>query len=659
MDLSELNEAQRAVVTGPDGAALVVAGAGTGKTRTLVHRVAWLLEQGVPATSIVLLTFTRRAAAEMLDRVSMLVGPKGKSVQGGTFHAFAHLVIRRHAALLGLTRSFTLLDRSDAEQLVGMCRAELGLGGGGHRFAQRGTITNVLSKHVNLGKPIAEILHDDYPQYESDAADFERIRVRYKERKLAQDLVDYDDLLVHLGTVLKNPDALAEIAGGAVHVLVDEYQDTNRIQGMIACLLASVHGNLMVVGDEAQSIYAFRGAVVENILDFPEIFPDANVTLLEDNYRSTPQIIALANGILASASRGFDKRLRSGAPAGPPPERVAVEDEHTQADAVVRRVLELREQGIGLDRQAVLFRSATHAHLLEVALAQANIPFRKFGGMRFVEASHVKDLLSVLRIVANPRDALSWFRVLGWADGLGAKTAEALSARIAESQPPRLNPDEFKKRKFHADLVYLSAWIDGMVAAGDDVHVVVARAVDGYRQILPRLYEDAKRRIKDIESLALIAERHDRLDELLAELALDPVEESELEGADREDEVLTLSTVHSAKGLEWEAVIVLQAVDGGFPSAYAMNKEEDIEEERRLLYVAVTRARRYLWLMQPQFTSARFGTYTTPGCSLLDVIPDLAVRAPEIRWRPPPRQAAAKGKVDEDHLARVRKYFGG
>jgi DNA helicase-2/ATP-dependent DNA helicase PcrA len=660
MDISTLNEAQREAVTSPGGPHLVIAGAGTGKTRTLVHRVAWLLEQGEPAPGVVLLTFTRRAAAEMLARVADLAGPRGRGVQGGTFHSFGHLMLRRHARRLGYTPSFTLLDRGDAESLIGMIRAELGFTSSERRFPRRGTIMDVLSKSINTDRDVESILIAEYPQYEQEAEAILRIGERYTERKRAQDLMDYDDLLVLLAKLLRDDaEARAEIAHACRHVLVDEYQDTNRVQGLIACLLASVHNNLMVVGDEAQSIYAFRGAAVENILDFPLIFDDARVTKLEENYRSTPEILHLANGILATAERGYDKTLRPTLPPGGLPELVRVDDEHAQAELVVRAVLELREQGVDLNRQAVLFRSAMHAHLLEVALTSANVPFRKFGGLRFSEAAHIKDVLSLLRVVANPRDQLSWFRVLGWCEGLGPKTAEAMAATVATAEPPGLRPEEHKKRKYYADLVDLHRLLELCAGAMPTPMPVVDLCVSWYRERLPRLFEDHRRRVKDLDSLLLIASRAPTLEEMLADLALDPIDSSDEEDGVREDELLTLSTVHSAKGLEWDTVFLLQLVDGAFPGVHALDDADDLEEEKRLLYVAVTRARRRLYMLQPTFTMSRGarGSWTAPDCSLLEAIDDVDDRLLRRSGRLKPLSLPAKAEPDPRRLDRVLRYF--
>ena len=660
MDLSELNEAQRAAVTAPDGAHLVVAGAGTGKTRTLVHRVAWLLEQGVPAPGIVLLTFTRRASAEMLDRVARIVGASAHGVRGGTFHSFANGALRRHADVLGYAPSFTILDRGDAESLVGMVRGELGLGGSERRFAKRGTILNVLSRAVNTSKPIADVLEDQYPQYASDVADFERIAVRYAERKKAQGVVDFDDLLVLLAKLLtEHPEARRALSHAARHVLVDEYQDTNRLQAKIAALLSSVHGNLMVVGDEAQSIYGFRGAVVDNILDFPAMFEGTRLTLPEEHYRTAQPILDLANGILEGATRGYGKHLRSRRLEGPMPLQVEVEDEHRQVDWLVGRILELREQGVGLAEQAVLFRAAHHAYLLEVALADADIPYVKYGGLRFSEAAHIKDVFALLRIVANPRDALAWFRVLGWIRGVGARTCQQISDAIVEADIPVLDASRYKSKRYFGDLVSLGGFLGDAALCVHDVDATVTLAIDWYRDRIEDIHEDWKKRVRDLDALPLLAERFTSLDAFLAEVALDPVQESEVDGPpDPEEEVLTLSTVHSAKGLEWDAVHILQLADGAFPSAFAIDDPDDLEEERRLFYVAVTRARCWLSLITPRFMRMRRGPVVGPGCTLLDQVPHVEDLVEVLRpgaptWDAPLSEDAA----EVARLARMLGFF--
>jgi len=666
MDLDGLNEQQRAAVTAPDGYHLVIAGAGTGKTRTLVHRVAWLLDQGVPAPAIVLLTFTRRAAREMLDRAVAMVGPKAQGVRGGTFHSFAQATLRRHAPRLGYPRSFTILDRGDAESLMSLVRAELGLNTKERRFPKKGTLVDLASKAVNTGQDLAELVADAYPQYVDDVDDIGRCVTRYGELKVQQGVMDFDDLLVHLATLLRDhPEARRDIAGRARHVLVDEYQDVNRLQAEIAAFLSVVHGNLMVVGDEAQSIYAFRGAAVRHILDFPGLFPGARSTILSENYRSTQPVLDLANAVLEASEESYDKHLRAfDGGQGPKPWLVDVADEHDQAEGVVRAILGLREEGFDLGRQAVLFRSSYHANRLEVSLSESQIPYRKFGGMRFVEAAHIKDVVALLRLLVNPRDVLAWLRVLVWLPGVGARTAQKWSDRLIAMDQPALVPADHRGKRHHGDMVDLARFLEEGGQHLKDPSAAIDAALTFYVPRLRDLYEDAKRRVKDLQTLHLLAERAPDLETMLAELALDPVEErQEPEAVEEEDEVLTLSTVHSAKGLEWDVVHVIQMGDGAFPSGFALGDAADLEEERRLFYVAATRARRRLVLWRPRYFRQGWGQGASIGgdCALLDELEDLhrLVDLGRPVWARPEEDAApAPGDGGEtERLARLLGYF--
>ncbi|MCB9778620.1 MAG: ATP-dependent helicase [Alphaproteobacteria bacterium] len=662
VDLTGLNDAQRAAVTAPSGFHLVVAGAGTGKTRTLVHRVAWLLEQGADPSGIVLLTFTRRAAREMLDRASRMVGPKAHRVQGGTFHAYASRVLRTlardgFAERIGRSGEFTVMDRRDAEDLVGLVRNDLGVGAGGRRFPNKATLLKFISRQANAGGSLQDAVDAVNPRFLDDLDGIEAVARAYAARKQQADLVDYDDLLVLLRDLLRrDADARARVAGRCQHVLVDEYQDTNRVQGHIAALLATAHGDLMVVGDEAQSIYAFRGARVENILDFPKVFAGARVTKLEANYRSTQPVLDLANGVLESFSVGFDKRLyteldHKGAER---PMLVEVADVGQEADVVVANVLAMREAAIGLADQAVLFRAAFHSAVLESALTRAGIPFRKYGGLRFVEAAHIKDVLSLLRLVANPRDEVAWLRVLSWIQGIGPKTAgRIIDAALA---PGGLSDaDAFAGRAWHAELERL---IDLLRVQRDlPLHRQVDAAVEYVRSGLDARYDDAWKRERDLTALPVLADRYDSLDAFLADVALDPPEAADAEADEEEDEQLTLSTVHSAKGLEWTGVQVLRLADGQFPSGYSLDDPDALEEERRLLYVAVTRAKRHLLLYQPRFVEGRGSFGVGPGCVLLEEVPGLDDRVQRMIGRAPappdgggdglPSDPAAQERLDQ------------
>ena len=659
MDLSALNPAQRAAVTAANGAHRVIAGAGTGKTRTLVHRVAWLLDQGVPPAAVVLLTFTRRAAREMLQRASRQVGARAHGVRGGTFHSFAHRTLRKHAERIGRTPQFTVLDRGDAEELVGLVRSRLGMGGRGRRrFPQARALLTMFSSAVNTGRSLEEVVATHYPRFRRDLDDIEAVRLAYDALKERQDALDFDDLLVFLGRLLaRDPIARKEIAGSCQHVLVDEYQDVNRLQARIACLLSVVHGNVMVVGDEAQSIYAFRGASVDHILDFDTLFPACTTTILTENYRSTEPVLGLANGVLQSFTRGFDKQLDSRVGDGPMPTLVAVEDVDKQADYVVERVLSLREDGVELTQQAVLARSGMQLHAVELALGRANIPFRKYGGLRLTEAAHVKDVLALLRVATNPRDTMAWLRVLPWCENVGKTTAQ----RIADARGKGdTSPLSSMTRRKAPELDQLEALLGELTPLVRDPGAALAAAIDGLRPFLIRNYDDPDDRLRELESLLSLSDRFDDVPRMVSELALDPPRRAEAEKVE-DEELLTLSTVHSAKGLEWRSVILIGLGDGAFPSGFALDDPDAIEEERRLLYVAVTRAKRHLALVQPRFLSRRGGPVFSPGCTLLDDIRDLWDRV-QAGWADQSNDeddlSAGVSADVEDRLARFADYFG-
>lgn len=644
MDLDHLNPSQRAAVTAADGYHLVVAGAGTGKTRTLVHRVAWLVDQGVPADQIALLTFSRRAAREMLDRAAALVGAEARRVRGGTFHSFAATLLRQHGARLGYPPAFTVLDTDDAEALVGLARDSLGIPRTERRLPRKDTLFKMISSAANTSRTVRAVVEQDYPKYAPEIGDIERVAAAYDARKREQGVMDFDDLLHRLVDLLQeHPDVRRQVSSRLRYVLVDEFQDTNRVQAQIAVLLAVENGNLMVVGDEAQSIYGFRGAAVENILDFPQLDPNCSVTLLEDNYRSVQPVLDLANGVLAGASRGYDKRLRANIPGGRKPIFAEVPTEEDQAEWVVREILSLREEGEDLRDIAVLVRSAYQANLLEVNLGRANVPFRKFGGITFTQLAHVKDVLALLRLVANPRDELAWARVLPWLEGLGGTSAARVIEGILATEPPRLDPEDWSKKKFYGGLITLARLLEDAEPLRERPAALLDHLLKWYRTKLEDLYEDARVRRRDLDALETLAELARDLAELIAELALDPVEGTR--EAEAEDEWITVSTIHSAKGLEWGTVFVLQLVNGHFPTGYAMETDDGLEEERRLLYVAVTRAKRNLYLMQPSFIRPRYGAPLAPGCELLDAVPGFEelVAWPELSPRPEPEPPAPAG----------------
>lgn len=661
----ELNEAQRRAVTSIDGAHLVVAGAGSGKTRTLVYRVANLVLQGVPPESILLLTFTRRASQEMLRRATSILDERCRRVAGGTYHSFSNLVLRRYAKLLDYGNSFTIVDRADAVDMMGMLRTEGGYDRKGKRFPRADTLVNLLSKHVNTHRPLDELLEEEYPQFRDDLDAITDLRDRYKTRKKDQNVMDYDDLLVNLRRLLvEHEPARKKLSSHYRYLMVDEYQDTNRLQAHISALLASGHGNIMVVGDDAQSIYAFRGANFRNIIDFPKIFADCQTILLEQNYRSTQPILDLGNAILENAREKYSKKLFTQVPGDAKPTFVRTSDDYGQAHFVCERILELRAEGVPLEEIAVLARAAWHSNNLELELKSRNIPFRKFGGIKFVEAAHVKDVCALLKISLNPTDAAAWFRILQLFEGIGPKTAQGIARAVIEAggEIAAIEDPRWKKRKFAGDLRTLHELLSDLSASEKDLGERLGEALEVYGEWLPKKYDDAVRRKRDLESLQVIAGRYDELETFLSDLAIDPPDFVRNEAADdREDEWMTVSTIHSAKGLEWHTVFVLHLLNGRFPSFNALRDPESFEEERRLLYVAVTRAKSNLYLMKPEEVSGRGGYEIGELSPLIAEIQDFDRLTDELsfaladddEWE----DEEAVGVEDDKRLRRIQDYF--
>jgi len=604
---AELNPEQLAAATHGDGPLLIVAGAGTGKTRTLVYRVAHLIERGVRPERILLLTFTRRAAQEMLSRAERLVGPQSGRVHGGTFHATGHRLLRTYGAAAGLAKDFSIIDQGDAEDLMGLSRAALGYAQKKSRFPKKETLHHVYSRHVNTGIAIDDIVADEYPQFLDYRDDLTRIYADYTSRKEERNLVDYDDLLLFWAAMVESGTELsARIAGLYDHVLVDEYQDTNLLQARILLGMARGHGNITVVGDDAQSIYAFRGATVRNILDFPKQFPGARVVTLERNYRSTQPILDVTNTLISRARERYSKTLRTERTGGEAPWLVAARDESAQTRFVVDRILELHETGTPLREIAVLFRAGYMSADLEIELTNRKIPFEKWGGLKFLEAAHVKDVLAFLRILENPRDEVSWYRVLLLLPGIGDATARAAVDAMAQmawasSAFGRFTPPP-RARAAHAALVgLLDELRTGADLEGRTLSAEIGRVRRLYDDILRERYDRPEPRLADLDQLEVIAAGFPSRAVFLSALALEPPSSTQdLAGAsDRERDVLILSTAHSAKGREWDAVVLIWAVDGFFPSSRAIRSEEDTEEERRLMYVAMTRARNDLAVVYP------------------------------------------------------------
>jgi DNA helicase-2/ATP-dependent DNA helicase PcrA len=611
--LDGLNPEQCAAVLHDGGPLLVIAGAGSGKTRTLASRVARLIDDGVPAERILLLTFTRRAAAEMLRRAGGLLDNRGTGrVWGGTFHSIANRLLRRNATAVGLQEGFTVLDQSDAGGLFGLIRSECGYAEGKTRFPRQETISSIYSRAVNAQEKLTQVLDQRFPWCCDHEEELKEIFRRYTARKRRHNVVDFDDLLLYWRALLESPqgDAIRSLFD---HVLVDEYQDTNRIQADILHLLTSHHGKVTVVGDDAQAIYSFRAASLANMLEFPRVFTGASIVKLEQNYRSTPEILATANAVMAAAGDTYAKELWSVRPSGARPALVTCVDEAAQADYVCDRILELRELGVSLHDQAVLFRASHHSDGLEIELSRRRIPYVKFGGLRFLEAAHVKDLMAMLRILDNPRDELAWHRVLQLIPGIGPATARRIMDDLAETGEnavrlfcERSFPVVAEARPF---LVELQNALGDCYAGDLDPGSQIERLTPFAQGVIERSYDDAAVRVADLTQLRDIASSYRERSRFLAEVTLDPPQSTTEVGVPLlDDDYLILSTIHSAKGGEWPAVYVINASDGNIPSDMALDEPGGVEEERRLFYVALTRARDYLSVTFPQrFYHRRFG----------------------------------------------------
>ncbi|MDD5610736.1 MAG: ATP-dependent helicase [Candidatus Omnitrophica bacterium] len=596
----ELNPAQLEAVESIDGPHLVIAGAGSGKTRTLVYRVAYLVEHGIKPEEILLLTFTRKAAEEMLRRASLILDERCSRVSGGTFHSFANSILRKYAKLVGISHNFTILDRADSEDAVNLIRTQLGFNKKDKRFPRKKALMEVISGSINRAKTLEEILYDEYPQFVEWAKEIEEVRKEYNKYKHAKSLLDYDDLLIYFKNLLVEHEAVrSQLARKYKYIMVDEYQDTNKLQAYIVSLLSAEHKNILVVGDDSQSIYSFRGANFKNIMDFPSIFKGTKVITLEENYRSTQAILDMTNEVISFAEEKYPKKLFTQKQGGKPPVFVEVKDENSQSKYIVDKILELREEGMELNEMAVLFRSGWHSHDLEIELANRNIPFAKYGGQKFVEAAHIKDVIAHLRIAYNILDQVSWYRALLLMRGVGTKTAEKLVTDII-TQNKGLSLDEKMLGRIE-DLDSLFKILKGIDKNKDKPVSLIRAFLKYYQPLLKEKYDDFNKRLNDLDSLERIASRYETLEKFLTDMALEPPERSIIEAGakDKDDSCLTLSTIHSAKGLEWRTVFLIYAAEGHLPSYLSLEDNDALEEERRLLYVAVTRAKENLFVLKP------------------------------------------------------------
>jgi len=600
----ELNPSQLDAVRTSDGPLLVIAGAGSGKTRVIEYRVLYLVQHDVQPQSILLLTFTRKAAAQMLARASRN-DIRCNYVEGGTFHSFAYRILKKYAGRLGF-QTFTILDEADAENAVNLCVGKLGLGDKDKRFPRKDTLRKVISMAINKNRTIQDIVETEYPNFTDHVPAIEKIRDAYRGYKMKKGYLDYDDLLVYLALLLSRyEDIRREIAGKYRYIMVDEYQDTNKLQADITYFLSQDHRNCMAVGDDAQSIYGFRGASHENIMEFPRKFPGTRIIKLEANYRSSQPILDVANAVLKNMRTKFAKDLFSATEhRGTKPQLLFFQDNSMEAEWISQKILDLRNDGIDFGRQAVLFRSAYISILLQMELTKRGIPFQVFGGMKFYETAHVKDLLAHLKILLNPHDEISWSRLLTLIEGIGPRTAAKIIAQIETRQTlgeaaKDILRNTYAKYAYGPRLEKLAAMLDTIIDDTQPLESKVDKLLDYYDPILKERFDDWNQRVNDLEALKQISGRYTSLQDFLAEFSLEPPDYGTAKAAARtpdDEKPLTLSTIHSAKGLEWECVFLIGLIDGILPVSFSLEDDGRIEEEHRLFYVGLTRAKSRLFL---------------------------------------------------------------
>lgn len=599
---NELNQAQLEAVLHKDGPLLIIAGAGSGKTRTLTYKVARLIEDGVSPENILLLTFTRRAAREMISRAENILGAGLGKITGGTFHSFANMILRRYARFADLKNNFTVIDRSDAEDVVNHIRGKI-IDKKEKRFPKKSTILDIYSKTINKDIPLDAIVKKEYKQFEHCTEKLIEIANAYNNYKKERSMLDYDDLLLYLKALLmSNEEVRKQISLKYKYVLIDEYQDTNSIQAQIVRLIASEHNNVTAVGDDSQSIYSFRGANFKNILEFPNLYEGCKIVTLEQNYRSSQNILNFANKILEQAKEKYSKELFSTIQSSEKPAIICCENSHAEGEFVVQRILEFcNEDGLSLDDIAVLSRSASLMFDVETQLVKQKIPYRKIGGLKFTETAHVKDITAYLRIILNPYDEISLNRILLLQKGIGVSTINKLLP-VLTIQGSKATADMLPvKPSQRADLGNLLTLLSEARNQIADPKVVTEKVLAYYEPILMEHYDDASKRLKDFDHILYLSSKYLNLEDFLSDMALEPPDSSitDTEEGAVMDECLTLSTIHGAKGTEYKAVFVIGAVDGRFPSMYSFNSPEELDEELRLFYVAVTRAKTYLYVSYP------------------------------------------------------------
>jgi len=607
---AELNSEQYQVVSEAEGPCLVLAGAGSGKTRTIVYRVAYLLEQGIRPENVLLLTFTNKAAKEMIGRVEKLLKKHPRGLWSGTFHGIANRILSRYATELGYQNNFNIIDGSDSKDLIKACLKDLGIDTKQRRFPSPAIIKDLISYHINSQQPLAEVIGAKQPHWLDQESKIIDIAKAYQNRKLKNNLMDFDDLLLNLLTLLEQkPIIKKNLATQFQYILVDEYQDTNYLQASIVKHLASIHGNILVVGDDAQSIYSFRAADIGNILNFPKLFPQAKVFKLETNYRSTPDILEVANDIISNNLNQYPKILKSVQESFVKPRLIPCNSAKQEAEFITSIVLQKQSEGVSLDQMSVLFRATHHSQFLEMELNRRGIIYDYRGGLRFFERAHIKDVVAYLKLLNNLNDEVSWLRVLNLQAGIGAVTADRIFQEVRQGGYQSLL--DLAKLNMSDKLggQALSGWeslckIITAINKVKDINKVaeIIRAIiqSEYQEYLQAQYTDTSQRLDDLEQLALYAENYDNLKKFIDEVTLQDGFAVSQGKVDHSDEPrLILSTIHQAKGLEWDSVFIINIVENGLPNQRALSEVGGLEEERRLFYVAATRAQKYLFLTYP------------------------------------------------------------
>ncbi len=650
----ELNQEQLDVVLHGDGPCLVLAGAGSGKTRTITYRVAYLLEHGIDPSSILLLTFTNKAAREMLERVGHVLGGGAQGLWGGTFHSVANRLLRAYGDEVGYSSGFSILDQEDARTLIKAILKELHIDPKARRFPSPAVLQNIISYQRNVMISMEEALELKHPSFAELSSDIQEVARRYEERKRISNSMDFDDLLFYWLMLAEHPRIGELMSARFQYILVDEYQDTNALQARIVRALARVHRNVLVVGDDAQSIYAFRGADVKNILSFPQQWENAQTFKLLTNYRSVPEILDLANDSLSHNIDQYEKELVGVRPKGHRPMVVPATSAKQEAQYIAEQVLALRSEGVALANMAVLFRSSAHSQALEFELVKRDIPYEYRGGMKFFGRAHIKDVLSYLRVIQNVHDEPAWLRVLSIQQGIGATTAAALAIQVqaAQSIQAIVSADAAFRLPARARVGWealMDTLREALSSSAEPAVMIRAILNSPYQEYLEREYPDFRDRLEDLEQLETFAEAYKDLSSLLADISLydDVIAEREERGNQQEDERMVLSTIHQAKGLEWDTVFVMHLSDQAFPNQRAMSEDGGLEEERRLFYVAVTRARQRLFLTYPQTMGYDTLVFNRPSVFLEEIAPRLTERL-ELReaQRPPMTSRLRPGMSD-------------